>query len=296
MGLLWWFEGIRTPFFDTLFSWITRFGEEMSLIVIFCVVFWCVNKKMAYVIGFSFFLSGMIVQGMKTLFRIPRPWVYDPTFEPVGGSIYASTGYAFPSGHTQTAAALLGSIGIGVKQKWFKILLYGLALLVGFSRLYLGVHYLEDVIVSLLITFGVVLFANKVITDGVVDKKKELRISLVMMICAMVVTAYAAYLYHAGVTVPSQLRDSTRVAGAAIGCAIGMYIERVYIQFSPKSKNIGIQILKFVLGAVGMVVVQEGFRLIGTGLLMDAIRYFLVVIWIVVVYPLIIKRFFDSTV
>ena len=294
MDLLWWLEGVRTPFFDTVFSLITRFGEEMSLIAIFCVLFWCINKKMAYVVGYSFFLSGLVVQGMKTSFRVPRPWVYDPTFEPVGGSINASTGYAFPSGHTQTAAALLGAIGIGLKQKWAKIILYLLVFLVAFSRLYLGVHYLEDVVVSLVITFVVILIANKVISDQPTSKKKQFILSAFMILCAVVVIIYATYLYHTDVTVSSQLRDSTRVAGAAIGFAIGMYVEQLYIQFSTKSKNILLQVLKLMLGLVGMIAIQEGFRLIGTGLVMDAIRYFLVVMWATIIYPLIIKKYFET--
>lgn len=296
MDLLWWFEANRTSFFDTIFSSITRLGEEMSLIAIFCIIFWCVNKKMAYVVGYSFFLSGLIVQGMKILFRVPRPWVYDATFEPVGGSIAASTGYAFPSGHTQNAAALLGGIGIVLKKNWLKIILYVLALLVGFSRLYLGVHYLEDVLVSLLITFVIVFFVNKFISDEQPSKTKQLLLSGVLALFAVAVIFYATYLYHTGLTVPSQLRDSTRIAGAAIGFAVGMYIEQMHIKFSPKSRNIPLHILKIILGVAGMIAIQEGFRLLGTGLVMDAIRYFLVVIWITVFYPLIIKRFFDSTI
>jgi len=295
MDLLWWFYDLRTPFLDTLFSWVTRFGEEMSLIAIFCLVFWCLNKKMAYVIGYAFFLSGLIVQGMKTIFRVPRPWVYDPTFQPVGGSIYASTGYAFPSGHTQTGVALLGSVGACVKTKWFRYTLYFLGFLVGFSRLYLGVHYIEDVLASFAITIAVIIFAKVLLGKKEKTSKQLLMgLSVLMILVAAAAIGYAIYLYHNNITTPAQLRDSTRVAGAAIGFAIGMYIEQTYINFSPGTKTILGQVVKMILGVVGLVAVQEGFRLIGTGLVMDSIRYFLVVMWAVVVYPLIIKKFFEK--
>lgn len=293
MALLWWFEGLRMPILDTAFSLITRFGEEMSLIAIFCLIYWCINKKTAYIIGYSFFLSGLVVQWMKTLFRVPRPWVYDPTFEPVGGAVTASTGYAFPSGHTQTAAALLGSIGIRVKQNWFKVILYALALLVGFSRIYLGVHYLEDVLVSLVITFIIIIITNRVFSEGELSKKTVLILSAIMIIFSLVAIGYATYLYQTQQTVAAQLRDSTRVAGAAIGFAISMYIEQFYIKFSPKTKYLPTQVVKLVIGIAGMIAVQEGFRLIGTGLVMDSVRYFLVVMWAMIIYPLIIRRFFE---
>jgi len=293
MDLLWFLEGLRSPLLDTIFQLITRFGEETILIIVFCMLFWCINKRMAYVTGVSFFLSSLAVQGLKIVFRVPRPWINDPTFSPVGGAINASTGYAFPSGHTQNAAALLGAIGVQLKQKGLKIILFTLIILVAFSRLYLGVHYLQDVMTSLLITFAIVLFAQKVITSESVEKKGMLILSFFIILCAIAVILLSIYLYHNEIVAPSHLRDSTRAAGAAIGFAMGMYVERMYIKFSPKTKNIPLQIAKFILGAVGMIAVQEGIRLIGTGLVIDAIRYFFVVIWITILFPLIIKRFFE---
>jgi hypothetical protein len=72
-----------------------------------------------------------------------------------------------------------------------------------------------------------------------------------------------------------------------------MYLERVYINFSTKAKSVWWQALKFVLGTAGVFAIKEGLKLIvGTGLVTDTIRYFLMLIWITVLFPLIIKRFF----
>ena len=287
-------EGIRTPFLDTTFGLITRLGEETILIVVFCIIFWCINKKMGYVIGVSFFLSSLVVQGMKIIFRVPRPWVYDPAFQPVSSAVREATGYAFPSGHTQNAAALLGALGIQLKSKAIRAILFTLAVLVAFSRMYLGVHYLSDVLVSLAVTFLIVFLAARFITEEVVCIKRELAVALFIAGVAVVVIIIAAALYHGSDIETHQLRDGTRAAGAAIGFAIGMFVERVYIKFSVKSKNIAIHALKFVLGVAGTIVIQEGVRLIGTGLIIDAIRYFLMVVWITVFFPLVIKRFFQT--
>jgi len=294
MELLRTLETLRTPFLDTTFGLITRLGEETILIVVFCIIYWCINKKMGYVIGITFFLSSLVVQGMKIVFRVPRPWVYDPTFLPVGGALPEATGYAFPSGHTQNAAALLGGLGIQLKSWAIRIALFSLAALVAFSRMYLGVHYLSDVLVSLAVTFIIVFFAVRVITEEVVSVKRELIIALAIAATALIVIIIATALYHGSDIETRQLRDSTRAAGAAIGFAIGMFVERVYIKFSVKAKNIGIHALKFVLGVAGTLAIQEGVRLIGTGLIIDAIRYFLMVVWITIFFPLIIKRFFQS--
>ena len=293
MDLLWLLEGVRSPFLNTVFGWITRFGEETILIGIFCLMFWCINKRMAYVTGVAFFLSSLAVQGLKIVFRVPRPWVNDPSFSPVGGAVSASTGYSFPSGHTQNAAAILGALGIQVKQKSLKMILLTLPLLVALSRMYLGVHYLTDVAVSLLLTFLIILFARKVVTGDSVEPKSALLLSSFIIFCAMVVVVLATYLYRNEIVTVSHLRDSTRAVGAAIGFAVGMYVECVYIGFSPKTKNLLTQIIKFILGVLGTVAVQQGGRLTGTGLVIDAVGYFLVVVWITILYPMIIKRFFE---
>jgi len=293
MEFLWYLSRLRTPFFDMFFRFITRFGEEMILIAIFCAIYWCINKRMAYVTGITFFLSSLAVQGLKIVFRVPRPWIYDLTFEPVGGSLYASTGYAFPSGHTQNAAALLGSIGAQTKKKWLSWLLFIFVFLVAFSRLYLGVHFIQDVVVSLLITFVIIWIAQKLVGDEHESPKQIMIAFGTLLIAGIIVALYAWFLRHNNISTAAQVRDATRASGAAIGFAFGMYIERSYIKFSVKSKNLLIQVTKYVLGMIGLVAIQEGSRILGTHLFMDAIRYFLIVMWIAVLYPLIIKKFFE---
>ena len=295
MELLRLIEGIRSPFLDTVFGLVARLGDQTILIIVFCLLFWCISKRMAYVMGVAFFLSSLVVQGMKICFRVDRPWVADPTFEPVQSAVRPDAGYAFPSGHAQSAAALLGSLAVQLKPIPVKAVLVALAVLVGFSRMYLGVHFLSDVVVSLLVTFLLVWFAVRFVpADDSINKKRELMLPLLMVLCAVVVVVIGLILYLGGAVELRQLSDGTRAAGATIGFAIGMYVERVYIRFSVKTKNIFLQVLKFVLGIVGMLAIQEGVRFIGTGIVIDAVRFFLMLIWITLFFPLIIKRFFAS--
>ena len=294
MDILWGLEGMRTPFWNTFFGLLTRLGEEMPLIVVFCIVFWCINKRTGYLLGISFFLSALIVQGMKIIFRVPRPWVADVNFVPVQGAITEATGYAFPSGHTQNAAAWLGALGSQMKQNLVKFIFFFLAVLVAFSRLYLGVHYLSDVVVALIISFAIVFLACKMLPEEAsVSRKKELIIPLVIFSSAVVVVMIITYLSHNEITEFRQLRDAAIAAGAAFGFAIAMYVERVYIQFSVQTKNLPTQIIKLIIGIIGVFVFQEGLRILGSGLIATGARYFLIVIWIMAIYPLIIKKFFN---
>ena len=294
MELLRAIESIRTPFLDTLIGLITRLGEETIGIVLLCLIFWCISKKIAYVIGVAFFLSGLTVQGMKICFRIERPWVIDPTFEPVPGAKEYATGYSFPSGHTQSATAFYGALGSQVKPVIFKVILFAIPVLVAFSRLYLGVHTLQDVLVSLVITFLLIWLTCRIVSSDVESKKKEFAISLFMVLYAAAVIIIAVIMYSNGTIEDKYIADCLKAAGAGVGFAVGMFVERVYIKFSVKSKNIFVHIIKFVIGIAGVIAFQEGLKfIIGTGFIVDMFRYFLMISWVTILYPFLIKRFFS---
>lgn len=90
--------------------------------------------------------AGLLVTALKVLVQRPRPDFIEPLIQ--------AGGYSFPSGHATTSTALyftLALLASGWVKRWemrIYILLGGLALIavIGFSRLYLGVHYLSDVL------------------------------------------------------------------------------------------------------------------------------------------------------
>ena len=294
MELLRLLEGIRSPFLDALFSLITRLGDETLGVVVLCAVFWCISKRIAYMIGVTYFLSGLTVQGMKICFRVERPWIAYPTLNPLESALDRATGYSFPSGHTQSAAALFGSLGVHVKYRTIKAVCFLIVILVAFSRLYMGVHTLSDIVASLVISFIFILLSALVYKNDIYNKKRDLIISLAMALFAGAVIVIAAALYINGTIEEQYVSDCLKAAGAGVGFAAGMFIERAYIKFSVKTKNIFWQAVKLVLGIAGLLVIEEGLKLvIGTGLIVDMIRYFLMLSWVTVFYPLIIKRFFE---
>ena len=65
MEILHFIAQYRTPFFDTLFQAITLFAQETLVVVIICWLYWCLDKRKAYILGFTYFLSGLLVQGLK---------------------------------------------------------------------------------------------------------------------------------------------------------------------------------------------------------------------------------------
>ena len=116
--------GFRTEAGNLFFQLITMCAQEMIVIAIICWLYWCSNKKLAYSLAFSYFTSGLLVQGLKIAFRIPRPWVINPEFKAVESAVPGATGYSFPSGHTQSITALFGTFAFYVKNKIAKILCF----------------------------------------------------------------------------------------------------------------------------------------------------------------------------
>jgi undecaprenyl-diphosphatase len=295
MELLKFFEGIRSPFLDGVFSLITRLGEETVVIVVFCAIFWCINKRAAYRIGVAFFLSGLVVQGMKICFRIDRPWIIDPSLSPVPSAIVNATGYSFPSGHTQGAAALFGSLGVQIKQKSAKAVCLLLIILVALSRMYLGVHTLLDVAVSLLITLLFIVLSGRILPEAPGGKNREMLPALFFILFTVVEIVIAAALFSSGALEQAYVSDCMKAAGAGFGFAAGVYAERVYINFSVRSKNVLWQIVKLIAGIAGLLAIKEGLKLIiGTGLIADIARYFLMISWITAFFPLLIKKAFTA--
>ena len=108
MEVLYWLEGIRSPFLDTFFSLITHLGSETLFLAIAIIVFWYFSKTKGYYLMTVGFFGTLINQFLKLLCRIPRPWVKDPNFTIVEAAREEATGYSFPSGHTLAATMHYG--------------------------------------------------------------------------------------------------------------------------------------------------------------------------------------------
>ena len=92
MSVLYWLESIRNPFLDALMQFFTYFGEELLFIVLALAVFWCVDKREGYYLLFVGFVGTILNQFLKLLCHIPRPWVKDPSFQPVKSALGGATG------------------------------------------------------------------------------------------------------------------------------------------------------------------------------------------------------------
>lgn len=285
MDFLYALAELRNPVFDVIFQWITFLGEQIPILVIICAFYWCLDKKMAYRIGLSFFASGLILQNLKITLRIERPWILDPDFEPVDSAVPAATGYSCPSGHTQSAASFWGTIALHTKKKLLSILCVICFLLVAFSRMYLGVHTPKDVLGGMSIGLLAAVICGWFLNKLKNTKKENLIIALILGIVSVLTAAYAFVLLGQGVIPEHNAADCVKAAGAGLGFALGWYCERVHIRFSLDVDR-KIKICRYVIGLILLVVLKAALgAVLGDSLPMEMLQYFLLVFFIIAGYP-----------
>lgn len=300
LSFLHFLETIRTAVQTTFFSFITLFGEEVVMIAVLGMIYWCIDKRLGYRIGFSYFLSGLCVQTLKITFRIPRPWILDPTLNPVSSALKTATGYSFPSGHTQSATALFGTLGLYIKQNTKKHTLkcfccLGIIGLVAFSRMYLGVHTPKDVLVSFFVSGGLVLLAEHIFqTQQQKNTKTNTKIFLLMSFISIAIMIYAIILLFRKDILQIYASDCCKAAGAGLGFTLGWWFEERYIQFEERGFGLFGQAVKYSIGIGIAVLLKVGLKAVmGTSMAADIGRYFLLVLWITVGFPYGIQKVVD---
>ena len=298
MEFLYLLEKIRIPGLNELMLGITKLGEETAFLVVALIVFWCVDKyKGYYVLGVGLF-GTLASQFMKLLCRIPRPWVRDENFTILEAAREEAGGYSFPSGHTQSAVGTFGSLAATVEKKWLRILFIVLPALVGFSRMYVGVHTPADVLVGAAISVALILGLKPL----VLGKKKGLFIPVVfavMLLCSIAFTLYVElYPFPADLdphNYESALKNSYTLLGCCAGVLVIFFLDEKKLRFDTKAIWWA-QILKIVLGLGLVLLVKEGLRspleaLFNGHLAARAVRYFLIVVVAGVIWPLSFRWF-----
>jgi hypothetical protein len=188
-------------------------------------------------------------------------------------------GYAFPSGHSQSAVVFWGACAWELKRAWGWVAAVILMALIGISRLYLGVHWPIDVLGGW--TIGAVILGLYILYDAKVAYKKAFTktIPLIVIILALGVILFFI----------NQADTSVRVVGVLVGLAIGYILEEKYINFEPRSVW-WYQILKVVVGLVVAFAIKIGVKMVLPDLpVSDTIRYAIMGFWIAFLLPCIFR-------
>lgn len=297
MDILYALEKIRTPFWNGVMSAVTQLGGEVIFIVAAVVVFWCVSKWEGYYLMTIAFCGTVLNQFLKLICQVPRPWVRDPNFTIVESARAEATGYSFPSGHTQNAIGLFGGMARWGGRRWVRIGLTVLALVIAFSRMYLGVHTPADVGVSLVLAAALVLGLYPLMRRA---QEKPRYMGYVLAAMLVVSGAFVVFVETCGFpadmdaeNLASGIGNAWKMLGAVAGMTLAWLLDRRYIHFETQAVW-WVQVIKVAVGMALLLAIKSGLKapllaLLGHEGLAGGVRYFLLVLVAGAVWPLVFR-------
>lgn len=225
----------------------------------------------------------------------------DPRVQPVKEALKGATGYSFPSGHaTGSTIIFAGPVMRGNLSKGLSIVLIICLLLVGFSRVYLGVHTILDVIVAIISILIVLFVFSKLFDKLEKNPNLDIIISVVGIIISILVVIYSLTKSYpldydaAGKLIvdPAIMTlDTYKGAGAAIGIFLSWPIERRFIKFLTDG-TLETKLLRFICGFIGLeFILNVILPLMGETPLGGFLQNFLIMVFIIIIYPTIFKFF-----
>jgi membrane-associated phospholipid phosphatase len=169
----------HNEFLDYFFFILTKIVEiPVFILLAFLLLFY--SYRASIQVGLVGILSLLISGSLKMFFAFPRPaLVY--TKNKLIDSIHfieyliPETGYtSFPSGHATAAFALMLSLSIIFKKKWFTVIAVFLAIGTAISRIYLINHFLEDVLAGSLLGIYIALVTDKILSVLKIPENKSI--------------------------------------------------------------------------------------------------------------------------
>ncbi len=272
-------QSISNPFFDMLFQGITMLGEDNFFMLATAVVYWCVSKEWGYRLGFICLTSAAVNQALKDIFRVPRV-IGEEGIRSL--RLHTAGGFSFPSGHTQSTASFWTLIMLHFRKQRLYVTGAAIILLVGFSRLYLGVHRPVDILGGIAVGWGWVIIWNYL--DRVAGIKGK---AIYLLFIIPVLT---------GMWLFSNNQDYYKVAGGLLGLYLGYIIEPRYIRFRVEARW-ELQVIKLALGLTTLLAIRMALKHVLPDVPMSHfVRYFVLVIWMTIVMPVLytaLSRRFD---
>lgn len=259
-----------SPALDGPMRFFSFLGQIEFYLLVLPFLYWNVNRSLGVRVTTVLLLAEAVTVVFKLLLHAPRPYW-------IGGvaALQTEKSYGIPSGHASGAVAVWGYLAVYIRARWFRILAVAIILLISLSRLYLAVHFPQDILGGWLVGLVVVwLFVLAEHRWGALWTRQSpatqialgLALSLLLALAGFASLAWLAPIadlpqwadYAAQARDPEQF---VMLAGALFGTIAGYALMRQYAGFATTG-SWGQKLLRYVVGLVIVGVVYVGLDLI----------------------------------
>ncbi len=292
----------------------TSLGSETFFLLIAPAIYWCIRPDIGLRLGLYLSLSAAVNSILKLVFHAPRPYWVDRTIQPLA----AESTFGMPSGHAQNSVVVWGALANSLKSRWAWIIAILLMLVIGLSRVYLGVHSWADVIagwiIGALLLWGFIKLEPKVIAWS--NKHTPLQqiaaaafiSGLIILVTVGVQTILSGWelpqewIENAAAAFPNlDPINPTSPSGIVSNAAVffGLAAGAIWISHHGGFRAVGVWwqiVLRYLIGLFGVLMIWIGLdRAFPSGedpisLAFRYIRYALIGIWISGLAPYIFLR------
>jgi len=297
-------------FLNPVMNFFSFLGDEYFFMFFIPVFFWCVNYRTGLRLGVMLMFSNSLNMIMKLGFHTPRPYWVNPEVQ----ALRTETSFGLPSGHSQNSAALWGIFAAHNPRKWIHYLSIFVILMVGLSRIQVGVHYLHDVLLGwalgALLVF-LVIKLEKPAAKKFLSLNSSGRLNLAMVLSLLMIFLPLVIILalknwslpeiwqnNALLAIPEvsitplSAEGGFTIAGTTFGTLFGLSLFLEKFKGIPDLKGTFLEkVARYLVGAVGMVIIYFGVKMISPegesllALFMRFIRYGLLGAWITAAAP-----------
>lgn len=289
---------------DRFFLSITIFGEFWLPTLICAIVYWCIDFRAGVYLFILEGFNSLLTHFFKMLACVYRPWVLNNNLHPSELAIPYAKGYSFPSGHSAMTSSVVGGVAYLLrKRKIICISLILLILIVGFSRLWLGVHTPQDVVFGFMTGLILVFAVNVLVNWAEKNNNRYLYIAGIVDLLAVLALLYIKFFntyrmdYVSGELLvnPQKSMYVTFVVYAYIlGLLNGCFICRRFFPFNPKEFSLKKRIIIGIVGAIILILLLKYLLVYVFASAIPFMSAMLIMIlqglFITLIYPIIFNR------
>lgn len=183
-------QSFSTDILNQVFTFFTEIGRSNYSVPLVFIILFTVNFKLGFILFHALAWNGLISLNLKEYFALPRPCHVDLDVKLLGEGLPNTThfdgmgarnflgclpdqvvsyfrshppdSWGFPSGHASQAMTLWGSLFMVFNRIWFRVIAISMIIFISLSRMYLGRHFLADILSGLFLGLLMVFIVNNV--------------------------------------------------------------------------------------------------------------------------------------